>query len=113
MRTGFILIICLVAFAAKSQSVYKTPSGSKYHLSTCRMVKNVSAEISAEEAKRLGLQPGKFCKPQNIYAAGIPSPLKAQGQNNTVQCKGYTKAGTRCKHQTSIGNGFCYQHQPK
>jgi len=53
------------------------------------------------------------CVSQNIYAAGIPSPHKAQGQNNTVQCKAYTKAGTRCKHQTSIGNGFCYQHQSK
>ena len=30
----------------------------------------------------------------------------------TVQCKGLTKSGTRCKHMTRIANGYCFQHQP-
>ena len=100
-----------ISIFAEAQTVFKTPSGQKYHLATCRMVKNVSQEITVREAKELGLQPCKICNPQNIYS-GSQAPHKAQGENLTVQCKGYTKAGTRCKHKTSIANGYCYQHQP-
>jgi hypothetical protein len=113
MRNALLIIFLLCTCLAKAQSFYKTPSGSKYHLSTCRMVRNVSDEITAAEAIKFGLQPCKICEPENIYAAGAPSPHKAQGQNITVQCKGMTKAGNRCKHMTSIGNGYCYQHQPE
>ncbi len=95
-----------------AQTVFKTPSGAKYHLATCRSVKNVSEEISADEAIKLGLTPCKICNPQNIYAGAAPPPHKAQGQSTTVQCNGLTKSGTRCKHKTSIANGFCFQHQP-
>ena len=72
---------------ANSQTVFKTPSGAKYHLSTCRMVKNVSEEISIEKAMELGLTPCKICKPENIYGTNGPVTHKAQGQNTTVQCK--------------------------
>ena len=102
----------MVSLGASAQTVYKTPSGEKYHLGTCRMVKNVSTEVSVEEAKKLGLQPCKICNPQNIYAAYEKPSAKAQGQASTTQCKGLTKAGTRCKHMTAIANGYCYQHQP-
>jgi hypothetical protein len=112
MRNVLLIIFSVCTFLVKAQSFYKTPSGSKYHLSTCRMVKNVSEEITADEGIKLGLQPCKICQPQNIYTAGAPSLHKAQGRNTTVQCKGMTKAGNRCKHMTSIGNGYCYQHQP-
>ena len=112
LKATYIFILCIASFAAKCQSVYKTPSGNKYHLSTCRMVRNVSAEISIEDAKQLGLQACKICKPADIYLGAAPSPHKAKGETNTTQCLGYTKAGNRCKHKTSIGNGFCYQHQP-
>jgi hypothetical protein len=106
-----LVLLLLLPLSIKAQTVFKTPSGAKYHLATCRMVKNVSEEISVSKAKELGLQPCKICNPQNIYAAGT-TPHKAQGQNVTVQCKGFTKAGSRCKHMTSIANGYCYQHQP-
>ena len=106
-----IVALLLLSVSLKAQTVYKTPSGAKYHLATCRMVKNVSEQITVSQVKELGLQPCKICNPQNIYASGS-STNKAQGQNTTVQCKGLTKAGTRCKHMTSIGNGYCYQHQP-
>lgn len=102
----------LFIISVKAQTVFKTPSGAKYHLASCRMVKNVSEEITIAKAKELGLQPCKICKPENIYQQRIVIH-KAQGQNKTVQCRGFTKAGTRCKHMTSIANGFCYQHQPK
>ena len=78
-----------------SQTVFKTPSGAKYHLATCRMVKNLSKEISASNAIKLGLTACKICNPQNIYAGAATPPQKAQGEANTVQCNGLTKSGTR------------------
>jgi hypothetical protein len=96
-----IIPLLLLSFSLKAQTVYKTPSGAKYHLATCRMVKNVSEQITVSKAKELGLQPCKICNPQNIYASGS-SANKAQGQNTTTQCRGFTKAGTRCRHMTSI-----------
>lgn len=109
----FLLLILITGFAAtgKCQDVYKTPSGNKYHLASCHMVKNVSEKITVEKAVELGLEPCKICKPATVTPP-TDNKNKAQGQNVTVQCKGYTKAGTRCRHKTSIGNGYCFQHQP-
>lgn len=106
-----ILTLLLLSVSLKAQTVYKTPSGAKYHLATCHMVKNVSEQITLAQARELGLQPCKICKPADTYATGSSSN-KAQGQGTTVQCKGYTKSGTRCKHMTRIANGYCFQHQP-
>jgi len=114
MQKGLLIAFfgfLFVSAATKAQTVYKTPSGAKYHLATCHMVKNVSEQISVEKAKQLGLQPCKICKPQNIYSSPS-SPNKAQGQGVSVQCMGTTKAGNRCKHMTRIANGYCFQHQP-
>ena len=108
-----LLFLLLLSVAVNAQTVYKTPSGAKYHLANCRMVKNVSEQITVEKAKELGLQPCKICNPAAIQKPGSPVPLKKpQGENITSQCLGYTKAGNRCKHMTSIGNGYCFQHQP-
>jgi hypothetical protein len=112
IRHLLIVLVLLFSFSLKAQTVYKTPSGAKYHLATCRMVKNVSEQIAVSKANELGLQPCKICNPQDISPLGN-SIKKAQGQNETVQCAGLTKAGTICKHRTSIANGYCYQHQPK
>jgi len=30
--------------------------------------------------------------------------------NPTVQCKGRTQKGDRCKRKTTSPNGYCYQH---
>ncbi len=108
----YILSLGLLLFAisTKAQTVYKTPSGTKYHLATCRMVKNVSEEVTIANANASGLGPCKICKPP-VSDAQTPQK-KPQGQNTTIQCSGLTKAGNRCKHMTSIANGFCYQHQP-
>ena len=77
------------------------------------MVKNVSEEISYERAAELGLAPCKICNPQNYKALGLTAQKNtARGQSETVQCKGTTKKGTRCKHMTSIANGYCFQHNP-
>lgn len=106
------LLLFLFSCESSSQTVFKTPSGRKYHLSSCKMVKNVSEEINIETAKKLGLQPCLICKPVNIYSANTMHKAKGQAKK-TVQCSALTKAGTRCKHMTSIANGYCYQHQPE
>ena len=112
--TKFVLLflVVLISQSVKSQNVFKTPSGAKYHLATCRMVNNVSKELTLTEATELGLQPCKICKPATLSSSNLLSTKQAKGQAETVQCKGTTKKGTRCKHMTSIANGYCFQHNP-
>lgn len=43
--------------------VYITASGEKYHLSTCRYVKDGGIEISLADAKEQGYEPCKVCCP--------------------------------------------------
>jgi len=60
----FLTVLLFVSsISPKAQTVFKTPSGAKYHLSSCRMVKNVSEEVTVSQAKELGLQPCKICQP--------------------------------------------------
>ncbi len=111
MKFLFILFFCLNVSA---QTVYKTPSGEKYHLSGCRMVKNVSSALTLDKALKLGLNPCKFCKPPFRQTLGIVSkPKKTAGINSQNQCFAKTKTGSRCKRKTRIGNNFCFQHLPK
>jgi hypothetical protein len=105
-----ILLALALSFTGNGQTVYKTPSGEKYHTANCHTVKNVSEQLSVEEAVKLGLEPCKICKPAGSYST--PQTKKPQGEGTTVQCKGTTKVGTRCKHMTRIANGYCFQHQP-
>lgn len=106
---SFLLLLSVVACC---QSIYKTPSGKKYHLGSCRMVENVSEKITRERAMELRLEPCKICKPDIAHLQ--PSfENKAKGQSISVQCKGITKQGTRCRHNTRIANGYCFQHQPR
>ncbi len=110
----YLKIICLllISLSVKSQNVYKTPSGAKYHLATCRMVNNVSQEMTLTNAVETGLAPCKICHPPIIGNSFVVSSKKAKGESNTIQCMGTTKAGNRCKHMTSIANGYCFQHNP-
>ena len=107
-----LLLLLLFAISAQSQTVYKTPSGTKYHLESCRMVTNVSKAISISKALDIGLSPCKICKPPVTNKANNFVQKSAKGTANTVQCTGKTKKGTRCNHKTSIGNGYCFQHNP-
>ncbi|MBK8610472.1 MAG: hypothetical protein IPL84_11185 [Chitinophagaceae bacterium] len=109
LQVAFLLALSTFG---ESQTVFKTPSGAKYHLASCRMVNNVSKELSVSEAIQLGLEPCKICKPPILQMSSATSQKKANGQSNTVQCRGVTKAGNRCKHMTSIANGYCFQHNP-
>jgi hypothetical protein len=114
MRHLILSIILLIGFGivANSQSIYKTPSGKKYHLASCHNVRNVSEKITIERARELGLEPCMQCRPPAIPLGGS-TDNKAQGTSNvSVQCSGTTKQGLRCKNKTRIGNGYCYHHQP-
>jgi hypothetical protein len=113
MRRAVIIVIAFLftAQVGKPQDVYKTPSGKKYHHGSCRMVENVSKKITIAEALALALEACKICKPNTATANNLLSNAQTpHGQTSTVQCKGYTKAGNRCRHRTSIANGYCFQH---
>ena len=115
MKHHLLLLLLLLGIAqwAGAQTVYKTPSGTKYHLASCRMVENTSEKLSVADALELGLDACKICRPAVAPAALLSSANgAAKGESNTVQCKGRTKKGTRCQHRTSIADGFCYQHRP-
>ncbi len=72
------LLLCLVcsmsAFAA-SQMVYTTPSGKRYHLETCAVLKNAKEvkTLSVAEAQKK-YSPCKRCKPDMM---GISAPAPA------------------------------------
>ena len=74
-----ILLLLLLSVFAKAQSVYKTPSGAKYHLANCRMVNNVSKQISVSEAITLGLAPCKICKPPIAASQNLLPITRAKG----------------------------------
>ena len=110
MRAVLFLILFVFGFVAlQTQSVFRTPSGRKYHAADCRTVKNVSEKISIEEARALGLTACLVCHP----GTAEPATKAPQGEAPSVQCKGLTLSGTRCKLRTRIGNGYCSKHQPR
>lgn len=114
------LFIVLLGGHVHSQTVYKTPSGKKYHTQSCRYVKNVSSSLSTQDAINMGLGPCTQCKPGTQVGRqlirsnphlGI-KPGEAQGKRvEAVRCKGQTKKGTRCKRTTKNINGYCFQHE--
>ena len=104
-----VFILSVGTLQLLSQTVYKTPYGKKYHIASCRMVENVSSELTLAEAARTGLDPCKICKPATATLQGLKFQ-EPRGVSTTVQCKGLTKAKVRCRHMTSIANGYCYQH---
>lgn len=77
------------------------------------MVNNVSEKVSPAQIVEMALEPCKICKPANINSLSNATNNKAKGKSETVQCKGFTKKGLRCKHMTSIANGYCFQHNPE
>lgn len=114
MKFLIFLFSIILSLNVNAQSLYKTPSGKKYHLSSCKMVENVSKRLLGnEDIANYNLTPCKICKPSstNKFTNSYNSINKAVGTSSTVRCKGYTKKGTRCKHKTSLANGYCYQHK--
>ncbi|WP_334126630.1 hypothetical protein [Empedobacter brevis] len=116
-RSILVVIFLFNTFILFGQTVYKTPSGKKYHTSTCRYVKNVSNSLSVNEAKRMGLSACTQCratlKNESKYSTGLGIRAnEAKGESHkSSQCRGKTKAGLRCKRMTKNVNGFCFQHE--
>ena len=112
LRILFLLYLFGTSLMSTAQDVYKTPSGKKYHMENCKTVKNVSEKITLQEAAEKGLEPCKVCRPSVLP---VPQNIvnKAKGENRTVQCNGLTKKEFRCRHMTSIADGYCFQHRPK
>ncbi|PQJ77992.1 DUF5763 domain-containing protein [Polaribacter porphyrae] len=113
MKKYILIFFILFSFQISSQNVYKTPSGKKYHLASCRMVENVSKKLLGKtDISKHHLSPCKICKPPRVedLVNTFNFTNKAVGKSKSVRCKGTTKKGSRCKHFTKIANGYCYQH---
>ncbi|HQW11096.1 MAG TPA: DUF5763 domain-containing protein [Saprospiraceae bacterium] len=114
MKVILVSIYFCFSSILSAQNVYKTPSGEKYHLASCRMVENVSKKlVTSQDIKTYNLDPCKICKP--------PLPARLSGGNSltnkavgeaaeSVRCRGITQEGSRCRHTTKLANGYCYQH---
>ena len=124
MQTKALLsiIFLYISFINFAQNVYKTPTGTKYHTANCRSIKNVSSEISIEQAEEDNLTPCAICKPnkQNITSINgfissssnknIQSDELLGTKNDATQCTSRTQAGNRCKNKTKNVNGRCHKH---
>ena len=109
-KTASILrrLAFFISINLSSQTVYKTHSWSKDHLSGCRMIKNVSAALSTDKALREGLSAWMICQPSTEQGIRVYSTAKkTSGVNSSNRCFGPTKAGSRCKRSTRTGNNFC------
>jgi len=120
MRFIVAFLFLFNGFVLQAQTVYKTPSGKKYHTATCRSVKNVSEGLSISAAQSRGLTACLICNPtaentRNTSPSTTGLGIKkgeAQGSRATsIQCRGTTKKGARCKRMTKNVNGYCFQHE--
>ncbi len=77
------------------------------------MVENVSSKlVGIDVINSSKLTPCKICKPpqkKELEKRFTPED-KSVGTSISVQCKGFTKKGKRCKHRTQLANGYCFQH---
>ena len=81
-RLTYLILLLFCAISVAGQDVYKTPSGKKYHLSSCRMVENVSKKLVGEaDISKYKLTPCKICKPpqKNNLHSFYSSSNKAVG----------------------------------
>ena len=110
-RLTFLIVFLLLASTGYSQYVYKTKTGEKYHKETCHYLKYSKAKITLEDAiKKYGLEACKVCKPPKAKGQKTTT-YKSSGTNcATVQCRGTTQKGARCKRKTKNCSGYCYQH---
>ncbi len=84
---------------AKTQQVYITNTGKKYHLSNCRFVAQSKIPKDKTTAVKEGFKPCDTCRPN-----------KVAGATAEVQCSGKTQEGKRCKRKVSSGK-YCHQHK--
>ena len=108
-----VFFLFAISLQCDAQDVYKTPSGKRYHLSSCRMVKNVSSKLVGLDAVNSSrLTPCKICKPppKNQLQKRLNPEDKSVGTSVSVRCKGLTKKRMRCNRTTKLANGYCFRH---
>lgn len=91
------LILFVFAFHAKSQTVYASEKGEKYHTADCNLSGDATG-MKLADAKKAGKSQCDSCKPLQ------PSKEKL------ARCTGKTADKTRCKRMTSSKSKKCYQH---
>jgi len=82
-KFGFILItaffLVINTSKLKSQTVYITESGKKYHAKNCDLAKTGKKGISLAEAKKQGYEACKKCKaPTELQTADKPKEIKKE-----------------------------------
>ncbi len=110
-----VILALLYSDVCLSQTVYKTPSGEKYHTKHCRHIENTNHNMTMTEAiTKYGLSPCSQCNPPynpslTVSKSSVNDDYKCESQ----QCKGYAKTTkTRCRHSTRNCNGYCANHDP-
>jgi methylphosphotriester-DNA--protein-cysteine methyltransferase len=68
LAPALLLAVVAASFArpVDDPTVYKTRTGSKYHLAKCSSLRQSKIEIKLSQAKQEGLQPCKRCHPPTI-----------------------------------------------
>jgi len=69
------LLSCIRPETIEAQYVYHTPSGTKYHLESCRMIENTSARVTLQDAADLKLTSCSFCTPPELNKGLVDSPV--------------------------------------
>lgn len=123
------LIILTWTLSLPAQTVYITKTGTKYHVSSCRYLRESKISVSLSEARDRGYGPCSVCKPPlqsnvknptqktdpNQLLNSPPSTSDSKKQVNTTvrerqQCVAITQAGLRCKRLAESGSLYCWQH---
>lgn len=122
-KQALLLTALLTLFLSNvfSQSVYITKHGKKYHMESCRYLRQSKIPIELNVAFARGFEACKVCNPpksvssnQNNVGNNSQPTIKNENVSNiNAQCSATTKAGSRCKRTTKSQNGFCWQHGGK
>ncbi|MFK7750884.1 MAG: hypothetical protein AB8B65_21015 [Kordia sp.] len=115
-----LIVIFLVSSSVISQTVYTTKSGSKYHKSSCKYLKDSRKEFTIKKAESLGFTACEICKSttknissksvENKERAKSPEKPKTNKRKTASQCRGKKKSGERCQNQTKNIDKRCYLH---
>lgn len=118
-KQALLILFLLFTMVCQAQTVYKTRTGAKYHVETCRYLKS-SIETTVAKAQAEGLTPCSVCRPTTGASGNAVAPQSSESNSvrstsnssssSSRQCSGTTKAGARCKRITTSANGRCYQH---
>ena len=87
----FLLLILFFGLNLRMLKRFKKRLQGKYHMSSCRMVKNVSSGVSLSKTIELDYLLVKFVNLQFHLYHLVSKPKKVNGVNSKNQCKGITK----------------------